>query len=89
MSTEIKDLIDALESMYEQYCDNGHSFMSAGEGAMSVLRRYGYKFDGGGRLVGYPIVDEFYSKSPVPSKEELSQENREINQEIERSSHLT
>jgi|SRR3989337_188813 len=37
---EIKELVDALESMYDQYCDSGHDFMSAGEGAESVLRKH-------------------------------------------------
>ncbi len=54
MSKDIKDLVDALESMYNQYCDDGHSFMSAGEGASSVLEKYGYQFDGGGRITKRP-----------------------------------
>lgn len=50
-----KKLLDALESMYEQYCaDNGHLFMSAGESASAVMEEYGYGFDGGGRLIAYP-----------------------------------
>lgn len=41
----------ALEGMYEQYCNDGHAFMSAGERAMTVLeaeRRF--VFDGVGGL---------------------------------------
>lgn len=47
---EIEDLTSALISMYEQYCSDGHWFMSAGEEASSVLERYGYSFDEAGRL---------------------------------------
>jgi len=54
MKDEIKDLVAALESMYEQYCYNGHEFMSAGERAEMVLQRHGYTFDGGGRIINYP-----------------------------------
>ncbi len=49
-------LLDALESMYEQYCPNGHLFMGAGESASSVMEEYGYSFDGAGRLESYPTL---------------------------------
>jgi len=48
------ELLDALSSMYEQYCGDkhGHMFMGAGEGASELLERYGrYKFDGAGRII--------------------------------------
>ena len=51
---EIAELVDALAGMYDQYCENGHAFMSAGENASAVLERYGYEFDGGGRIVKQP-----------------------------------
>ena len=54
MKEEIKELVDALESMYDQYCGAGHAFMSAGEGAEIVLQKYGFVFDGGGAIVSRP-----------------------------------
>lgn len=54
MEHEIKELVDALESMYDQYCDRGHLFMSAGESASTVLEKYGFEFDGGGRMTKRP-----------------------------------
>ena len=49
---KIEDLVSALKSMYEQYCQDGHYFMSAGEEAMDVLDEYGYgSFDGAGRIM--------------------------------------
>ena len=54
MTSEIQDLLDVLEGMYDQYCDSGHNFMSAGEQASSVMKRYGYEFDGGGRITKRP-----------------------------------
>jgi len=46
------DLGEALLDMYSQYCQDGHSFMSAGEGASCVLERYGYgSFDEIGRII--------------------------------------
>ena len=50
---EMKEVLDALESMYEQYCgDSGHIFMSAGERASSVLERYTeMKFDDCGAIL--------------------------------------
>lgn len=48
---EAKELSEALIDMYNQYCSHGHDFMSAGEGASSVLERYGYAdFDEVGRM---------------------------------------
>ena len=47
-------LIEALESMYDQYCSDGHSFMSAGEHAEVVLQRYGFIFDRAGRMKSRP-----------------------------------
>lgn len=45
-------LADALLDMYEQYCDDGHMFMSAGEHASDVLERLGYaKFDEAGAII--------------------------------------
>lgn len=38
------ELALALIGMYNQYCDGGHDFMSAGEYASSVLKRYGYAY---------------------------------------------
>lgn len=49
-----KELLDALEGMYDQYCDSGHDFMSAGERAQTVLQQYGFQFDGGGRITKRP-----------------------------------
>lgn len=54
MDEDIKELVDALESMYDQYCADGHSFMSAGENASEVLERYGFSFDGAGRMTSRP-----------------------------------
>lgn len=55
MKKEIKDLVEALQLMYEQYCaDTGHEFMTAGEQAQIVLQRYGYDFDEAGRLIHCP-----------------------------------
>lgn len=53
-SERVEKLLEALEWMYEQYCVNGHLFMSAGERASRVMEQYGYEFDGGGRLTKYP-----------------------------------
>mgnify|MGYP001614440484 FL=1 len=50
------EIINALESMYDQYCNDGHSFMSAGENASSILARYGFKFDGGGAITKRPTI---------------------------------
>lgn len=45
------DLGEALLDMYSQYCHDGHSFMSAGEGASAVLEQHGYAtFDEAGRM---------------------------------------
>lgn len=55
MKKEIKDLVEALQLMYEQYCaDAGHEFMTAGEQAAVVLQRYGYGFDDAGRMIAVP-----------------------------------
>lgn len=52
---KIQKLSDALIGMYEQYCRDGHHFMSAGERASSVLEEYGYAdFDAGGRMTLTP-----------------------------------
>lgn len=51
------ELAGALLMMYEQYCDKGHLFMSAGETASSVLEAQGYAvFDEAGRmeLINHP-----------------------------------
>lgn len=46
------ELADALLMMYEQYCQDGHQFMSAGEAASTQLEINGYaSFDGAGRLL--------------------------------------
>lgn len=48
---EKEKLADALLDMYDQYCGDGHDFMSAGEFASSVLEEYGYAtFDEVGRM---------------------------------------
>lgn len=41
---EKKELLDALYSMYRQYCNDkwGHQFMSAGEKASELLENAGY-----------------------------------------------
>lgn len=54
MKNEVKELVDALESMYDQYCDDGHHFMSAGENALLVLQKYGFEFDRAGRILNRP-----------------------------------
>lgn len=47
-----QELADALLMMYEQYCTDGHDFMSAGEAASTVLGMRGYAtFDEAGRLL--------------------------------------
>lgn len=49
---EKEELAEALIDMYQQYCNDGHAFMSAGEFASNVLERYGYAtFDEAGRLL--------------------------------------
>ena len=46
------DLGEALLDMYSQYCQDGHSFMSAGEQASALLEHYGYgSFDEIGRII--------------------------------------
>lgn len=64
MAQDVTELVDALESMYDQYCQNGHLFMSAGESAEMVLQKYGFSFDGGGRIEKRP-----YALSQITSKE--------------------
>jgi len=55
VAEKVQDLSEALLDMYGQYCDRGHDFMSAGEGASAVLEKYGYAdFDGVGRIVPPP-----------------------------------
>ena len=45
------ELGESLQDMYSQYCQDGHSFMSAGEGAAELLEHYGYgSFDEIGRM---------------------------------------
>ena len=51
---QIEELVDALASMYSQYCSDGHAFMSAGEQAEIVLQRYGFDFDEAGRMLKWP-----------------------------------
>lgn len=52
MEKEKQELIDALIMMYEQYCQDGHAFMTAGEYASEVLEIQGYAtFDEAGRLL--------------------------------------
>lgn len=47
-----RHILEALYSMYEQYCEDGHMFMSAGERASEILENYGYlETDGAGRIV--------------------------------------
>ncbi len=47
---ERQELADALLDMYDQYCDHGHDFMSAGERASTVLEMQDYAtFDDAGR----------------------------------------
>ena len=48
---EKQAIIETLFDMYGQYCGDGHDFMSAGEGAVTVLEKYGYKFDDCGRFI--------------------------------------
>ena len=46
------DVLEALEMMYDQYCNDGHLFMSAGEHASSILERLGRAdFDIAGRVI--------------------------------------
>ena len=48
---EKKELIEALFMMYNQYCQDGHAFMTAGESASDILEHYGYaNFDEAGRI---------------------------------------
>jgi len=47
-----EELVDALISMYSQYCPDGHDFMSAGEQASTILELQGYaRFDDAGRML--------------------------------------
>lgn len=47
-----KELAEALLDMYEQYCGDGHDFMTAGEHASTVLEMQGYaSFDEAGRML--------------------------------------
>jgi len=47
----LEEILDSLESMYQQYCQDGHQFMTAGEGASELLERYGrLKLDEVGRI---------------------------------------
>jgi len=56
---QIEELEGALLRMYEQYCQDGHSFMSAGEGASLVLEKYGLaKFDEAGRIIDHQQARE-------------------------------
>lgn len=56
---ERDELADALLDMYGQYCQDGHLFMSAGEGASTILETQGYAtFDEAGR------IQKFLSKTP-------------------------
>jgi hypothetical protein len=43
MTVELFEALESLCDMWGQYCggEYGHSFMSAGEGAMDVLEKYG------------------------------------------------
>ncbi len=51
LTTKEADLADALILMYEQYCQDGHHFMTAGENASEVLERYNLAtFDEAGRI---------------------------------------
>lgn len=57
----LDEALDALGSMYEQYCGDeyGHMFMSAGEGASDVLEKYGkYRFNEIGAIVSHPHTGE-------------------------------
>lgn len=54
---KINEIVDALESMYDQYCPNGHLFMSAGEYAMSALQNHGFGFDDAGRMISRPSLE--------------------------------
>lgn len=52
-----QEMIEALVGMYEQYCDGGHDFMSAGEYASTVLESYtDATFDRAGRMLTTPAV---------------------------------
>jgi hypothetical protein len=45
------ELLDALYSMYVQYCGGGHDFMNAGEDASELLENAGYiQVDEAGRI---------------------------------------
>lgn len=47
----LESALEALEMMYQQYCGDGHLFMSAGEAASSVLERENrMSFDEIGRI---------------------------------------
>ena len=35
----MKEVLDALEDMYSQYCYHGHQFASAGETALDILKK--------------------------------------------------
>lgn len=60
---EKEELASALISMYEQYCQNGHLFMSAGEEASTVLEQQGYAdFDEAGRLTSLNQESHEYRK---------------------------
>lgn len=53
-----KELLESLVLMYEQYCQDGHAFMTAGETASSTLENHGYRFDEVGRIIASPTKDK-------------------------------
>lgn len=52
MGDEFEEVLNALRHMYEQYCHDGHAFMSAGEQASAILEFYEVAtFDETGKVV--------------------------------------
>ncbi len=50
LTNETIRILEALGLMYEQYCKDGHLFMTAGENASAILEEYGMlNPDPGGR----------------------------------------
>lgn len=57
---EKTELAIALVRMYEQYCKDGHEFMTAGEMASTVLEMQGYAgFDDAGRLINNTLKSTY------------------------------
>jgi hypothetical protein len=64
---EKHDLIEALAMMYDQYCADGHDFMTAGEYASGLLDRMGYmnSDDVGRGAIDYKKIESLLTQPPT------------------------